>query len=177
LFFGQIKKVKGLDLLLKALPEVVNKHPKVLVVIAGKVWKDDYSAYRKIIEESGLQDYCIERIHYISNEEVPLYFASADLVVLPYRKIYQSGVLLMAMSYAKPVLAADLDGMREIIRDNETGFLFRQGNARALSERIQQVLQNPAEMDRIALKGYEHVRSNFSWEGIGARTAECYNLS
>lgn len=175
LFFGQIKRVKGLDLLLQALPEVVKSDPNVFLVVAGKPWKDDYSAYRQIIEEGGLQNCCMERIHYIPNEEVPVYFASADLVVLPYRRIYQSGVLLMAMSYAKPVLASDIDGMREIIRDHETGFLFRHNDVRALSNRILQVLQDRVEMDRVALNGFRYIRSNFNWDRIGALTAECYS--
>ncbi|OEU69189.1 MAG: hypothetical protein BA863_00115 [Desulfovibrio sp. S3730MH75] len=174
LCFGQIKKVKGLDLLLNALPEVIERHPDTILVIAGKVWKDDYSRYKRIIEKYGLGPYCIEKIQYIPNEEVALYYAAADLVVLPYRRIYQSGVLLMAMSYGKPVLASDLEGMKEIVRDNQTGFLFETGNIKSLSDRLNDILSDSTKMTRVASSGYDLIRTEFSWKRVGAMTAECY---
>ena len=59
LFFGMIKKVKGLEILLKALVSVKDKHPDILLVIAGKVWENNFTDYQKIIEENNLQDYCL----------------------------------------------------------------------------------------------------------------------
>jgi len=174
LCFGQIKKVKGLDLLLSALPEVIERHPDTILVIAGKLWKDDYSRYKRIIEKYGLKPFCIEEIRYIPNKEVALYYAAADIVVLPYRRIYQSGVLLMAMSYGKPVLTSDLEGMKEIVRDNHTGFLFETENIKSLSDRLNDILSDSTKMKLVASNGYDLIKTEFSWKKVGAMTAECY---
>ena len=175
LFFGQIKKVKGLDLLLKAMPEVIKKHPDILLIIAGKEWKDDYSIYKHIIDQYDLNSYCIEKIQYIPNKDVPFYYAAADLVVLPYRQIYQSGVLIMAMSYGKPVLASNLEGMKEIISDNETGFLFESGKVNSLSNRLVEIFNKPDEMKTVADQGHTLIKADYCWSRVGSLTARCYN--
>ena len=175
LFFGRIKQVKGLDLLLTALPDVIKSHPDVMLLIAGRVWKDDYSTYSRIIEQNHLQPYCREDIRYIPNSKVGLYYDAADLVVLPYRRIYQSGVLLMAMSYGKAVLASDLEGMREIVQDNESGFLFQCGNVKSLTDSLVRILADKKMSEHVAVNGKKHVKKEFHWQRIGRLTAECYS--
>lgn len=174
LFFGQVKRVKGLDLLLQALPSVIAAYPGVRLVIAGKIWKDDVSRYTDLITQLGLNGHCLLRIEYIPTDQVPDYFAAADLVVLPYRRIYQSGVLLMAMTLGTGVLASDLPGMREIVRDAETGFLFPAGNVQALAEHLVDVLADPVRVKGVATRALEYVREQHDWTAIGQRTAECY---
>jgi glycosyltransferase involved in cell wall biosynthesis len=174
LFFGQIKEVKGLDLLLKALPAVIEKFSDTVLVIAGKVWKDDFNQYKKIIDAHALSPHLFTRIQYIDNADVPLYFSAADLVVLPYKRIYQSGVILMAMSYGKSVLASDIEGMREIIGDGITGFLFRANSVHDLSRRIVDILSDTEKALAVAHKGREHVEIEYGWEKIGRLTARCY---
>lgn len=175
LFFGQIKGVKGLDLLLRALPEVVERFPEALLLVAGKVWKDDFSRYRALIRSLGLEPHCRTRIEYIPDSEASDYFAAADLVVLPYRRIYQSGVLLMSMSHGRAVLAADLPGMTEIIRDDDTGYLFESGDVESLSDRIIEVLSDPERREVVARRGYSYVRSRHDWTNIGAAIARVYS--
>lgn len=174
LFFGQIKEVKRLDLLLRAMPEVVEAHPETTLLIAGKTWKTDFSSYDKLIDELGLAERCVTHIGYIPDREVAFYYAAADLVALPYRRIYQSGVLLMAMSYGKPILASDLDGMAEVVTDGETGFLFPSGDARALAKRLIEVLAVPEVLHRIGESGYRHVMEHYSWAGVGEQTLDYY---
>jgi len=99
LFFGSIKRVKGLDTLLAAMPEILRVHPDATLVIAGRVWKDDFAAYEKLICQLGVGDRVEARLRFRPEDEAALSFQAADVVVLPYRKIYQSGVLLMAMSF------------------------------------------------------------------------------
>ena len=174
LFFGQIKKEKGLDLLLEALAHVKASHPNVLLVIAGKVWKDDYAEYEKIIARHRLSPYCSERIAYVPNHEVPYYFSAADLVVLPYRRIYQSGVLLMAMSYGRAILASDLPAMTEIVREGVTGFTFRRGDVKALGDKIAALISEPDLLDQVAKNAYDAVRIQHDWNVIGAQTVSGY---
>ena len=177
LFFGQIKEAKGLDILLDALPSVIEKHPDIVLLVAGKVWKDDFSRYQKMIEEQELSSHCITRIGYVPNEEVPAHYASADLVVLPYRRIYQSGVILMAMSHGKPVLASDLPGMSEVITDGVTGFLFKSEDSEALARRIIEIFSNPDGLPEVATSGHKKMEKDYCWERIGELTAECYRAA
>lgn len=177
LFFGQIKEVKGLDLLLDALAVVNGVVPEAHLVIAGKMWGQDFATYQSQIDRLGLGSHCTAHIRYIADDEVAAYYAAADLVVLPYRKIYQSGVILMAMSYGKPVLAADLEGMKEVIEDGVTGFLFRAEDASDLAKRLQAVLADRACMERVAAMGLERMRTDYCWGGIGQLTADCYSAA
>jgi D-inositol-3-phosphate glycosyltransferase len=174
LFFGQIKKVKGLDLLLQALPHVVNKFPDLKLVVAGKVWKDDFSRYKKLILENNLNNNVLLHIRYISDSEVPYFFNSADLVILPYRKIYQSGVLLMAMSYGVPVLVSNLKGMTEVITEGENGFTFQSENPTDLRKSLIKILSKP-ELNKVIIeKAYESINQNFNWYKIGKLTSDYY---
>lgn len=174
LFFGQVKEVKGLDLLLQALPPVIAKFPTLKLLIAGKVWKDDFSKYTNLIKEKYLQDNIDLHIKYIPDGDVAAFYRSADLVVLPYRRIYQSGVLLMAMSYGLPVIVSDLEGMVEIIQDNINGFIFKNGNVESLSSKLIQALNDPDRLKLIASQGFETVVHNHNWNIIGEKTVELY---
>lgn len=173
LFFGQIKAVKGLDLLLSAFKLVVEVVPNALLVIAGKVWKDDFSQYLVLINELGLSGNVHLDIRYISDVEAELYYKSAEVVALPYRKIYQSGVLLMAMSHERLVVTSDLPGMAEIVVDGQNGLMFPSGEAGALADKLVEALCSPSR-DLIARRGHQLMKSNFAWADIGARTIETY---
>ncbi len=174
LFFGQIKKVKGLDLLLNAMPAILAEFPDLKLVVAGKEWKDEFSKYDRLIVKNNLQENIVLHIRYIPDKEVPLFYRSADLVILPYRKIYQSGVLLLAMSYKVPVVVADLPGMTEIIRDNHNGFLFTAGRVSSLSRRIIDALSSAQQLKQTAEEGYRTVVENHNWCTIGQQTLKAY---
>lgn len=174
LFFGQIKKVKGLDTLLLSLSDVIKQYPRLKLVIAGKVWKDDFNVYEKIIYENNLSQNILSHIRYINDNDVPNYYSAADLVILPYRKIYQSGVLLMAMSYTVPVLVSDIPGMIEIITDGENGYVYQSESITSLSLKIIKVLSDPKELERIGQAGYNTVSTEFNWSLIGRLTVEVY---
>ncbi len=174
LFFGQIKKVKGLDLLLEAFGEVVKQDPDVLLVIAGKVWKDDYTEYEMIIKQHGLHDFVDQRIGFIDNADVPYYFNAVDVIALPYRKIYNSGVLIKAMSFGTPVVASDFGPFKEFIAHGENGFLFETRNAGSLAEKFQLVLNDQSLLDKISLAEKNFIKKYFSLDEIGRQYGELY---
>ena len=174
LFFGQIKKVKGLDLLLNAMPAVIESFPKAVLVLAGKVWKNDFSIYENIIYKNHIEKNVVCHIRYVSDEEVPIFYNAADIVALPYTRIYQSGVLLMAMSYEKPVLVSDLEGMTEIIKDNENGFVFKTGDTNDLSQTLLYALRDTERLKQITSNGFNTVISKHDWDSIGRKTAGLY---
>lgn len=172
LFFGQIKEVKGLDLLLMAMPRIIQDFPGVKLVIAGKVWKTDFSRYQKIIDSLGISQSVVKEIRYIKDNEVSSFYNSADLVVLPYKKIYQSGVLLMAMSYEKPVVVSDLEGMTEIVKDNYNGFVFKSNDSEDLAFTILRALKS--DLKGIVENGLDTVSKDHAWSSIGFETSKVY---
>ena len=174
LFFGQIKRVKGLDTLLQAMPEVIAAHPDAKLLIAGQVWKDSWDRYQSLIDELGLGAHTRARIAYIPDEEVEAYYRAADVVVLPYRRIYQSGVLLMAWSFGRPVVASDVGGLGESVRDHETGLLVPPGEPRALAGAINELLADRALSEAMGAAGRRMVEQEFAWDRIAQRTAALY---
>ena len=174
LFFGMIKKVKGLEILLKALAKVKEKHTDVLLLIAGEVWENDFGPYQEIIDKSNLQEFCFLHTKFIPNVDVAHYYCASDLVVLPYKKIYQSGVLMMALSFKKAVLVSNLPPLKEIITDNENGFLFETDNDEDLARKINFILEDKEQLEKVIQKGFELIKSKYSWEKIGSKTKETY---
>ncbi|MDF1690583.1 MAG: glycosyltransferase family 4 protein [Cycloclasticus sp.] len=174
LFFGQIKSVKGLDVLLRALRIQCKEREDVHLVIAGKLWKEDFSSYQKIIDDGNLGDRLTLHMHYIADSDVDIYYSAADCVVLPYRKIYQSGVLLMAMSYGVPVIVSDLDGMLEVVTHQKTGLVFDEGNECDLAEKINELMSNVVLKRDVASGGLKLMQEKYDWKEIGAKTMEVY---
>lgn len=161
LFFGQIKKVKGLDVLLNAMPQLDN-HFKLTV--AGKERDESISGYSVMIadlEEKG-KITIINR--HISDSERDFLLKKCDAVILPYRHIYQSGVLLMAMSYGKTIVASDLPAFKEIIIPPTNGFLFENGNADSLASVLTQL--KSADLQKIGATAKAFVMQHYGWNQI-----------
>lgn len=175
LFFGQIKEVKGLDLLIEAFAQIRGHIGATRLVIAGKVWKDDFSRYQDLIDSHALTEVISLHIRYIPDDEIAAYYSAADIVVLPYRKIYQSGVLLMAMSYGIPVLASDLPGMSEVISNGENGYLFRTGDANDLAIQLTAALEDKQSRERVVAQARKDMELRYSWDTIGGQLAEIYH--
>lgn len=174
LFFGHIKYVKGLDLLLEAIPKVVEQVSEAVFLIAGRPWKNDFSLYQRQIENLNIGDKCILHIRFIPDEELNRYYGAADVVVLPYRRIYQSGVVILAMSSGRPVVVSDLPGMTEIVKDGQTGYVFSRGSREDLTKQLIRSLQDDEGRKRIAEQGLEYIRTNHAWKRIGEMTTDVY---
>ena len=174
LFFGQIKEVKGLHILLDAMPSILALHPETVLLIAGKPWKSDFEIYEEKIRQLGIDGHCIRHIRYIPDHEVPLYYASADMVVLPYQRIYQSGVVLMAMSYGKTVLVSSIDGMLEVVQDQDTGYTFMAGNVDDLTSKVNLIFNNAAAAQKVAARGRRLMDDRYNWLTIAKMTKVAY---
>lgn len=174
LFFGQIKESKGLDVLIDAMPCILRDYPNALLLIAGRPWKSDFDHYRSHMRQLGVEANCRADIKFIDDEDVELYFDAADIVVLPYRKIYQSGVLLLAMGYGKPVLTSDIGGMRELVEDGKTGFTFTSGDPQDLCVRTKDMLSDRARTTEVGLAGQSMVLKEHDWLGIAKKTLAAY---
>jgi glycosyltransferase involved in cell wall biosynthesis len=175
LFFGQIKDAKGLDLLIEALPEVAREVPEVVLIIAGRPLKTKFASYEALIDKLGVRARCRLHIGYVPDDEVAVYHAAADLVALPYRRIYQSGVLMMAMTYGRPVVVSDLPGMTEIVTNGVNGYVFAQGSKDALARTLISALRDAPESQRVAARASEYIRKYHNWNRIGRETAELFD--
>lgn len=176
LLFGAIKPVKRLDLLLRAMPLVLSEIPDVHLVVAGTLWKGGtFDSFQELIDEAGLGSHVITDLRgHIPDDDAENYYRAADLVVLPYDRVYQSGVLLMAMSYAQPVLVSNVPGMLELVEESVTGFTFETGNVESLAEKLKSVLKADALRETVAKRGYQKVTELYDWKRIGRLTADAY---
>ena len=174
LFFGHIKKVKGLDVLLKAMANIKKYDPEILLLVAGKMWKDDFSKYENLIKKHSL-DYNIDlRIEFVNKNNVPYYFNAVDAIILPYKKIYNSGVLIRAMSFATPVIASDFGPFSEFIKSNNNGFLFETGNDVALASIIINSLNKKDKLLKVGQMGKQFIEKEFSLHEIGKQYRDLY---
>lgn len=174
LFFGQIKHSKGLDILIEALPQLAQEIPEVALLIAGRPWKTDFAHYDGLIDHLKVRAHCRLRIGFIPDEEVAGYYAAADLVALPYRRIYQSGVLLMAMSYGRPAVVSDLPGMCEMITDGENGYVFENGSKDELAKVLISALRDKPGRQQVVARASAYIRQRHDWSLIGAETLGVY---
>lgn len=122
LFFGFIRKYKGLDLLLEAMADSRIKQMGIKLIIAGEYY-EDAAYYNQIISKNNIEKDIILKTEYIPSEEVRYYFSAADMVVQPYRSATQSGVTQIAYHFEKPMLVSNVGGLAEIVPHNKVGYV------------------------------------------------------
>ncbi|MFM2227028.1 MAG: hypothetical protein RL664_371 [Bacteroidota bacterium] len=165
LFFGQIKAVKGLSFLIEAmalLPE------KFHLIIAGKP-QYSTSEIEHRIKELNIESRITREFRYITNAERNVYFSAADAAILPYTKIYQSGVLLMSMSYGLPCVTSDLPAFLEIISNGENGVLFQSESATDLAEKISTLFHNQDDIISIKKNAIRTMNTHHDWNSIAVQ--------
>jgi len=101
------------------------------------------------------------------------YYSIADCVVLPYKKIFQSGVLLMALSYKVPVIVSNLPGMLDLVEDEVTGFIFESESVESLFNVMLNVI-NSKSLLSISDRAYNMLASDYNWNVIGLKTFDIY---
>ena len=139
LFFGIIRKYKGLDILLEAINKVSNLDIKLL--IAGECYSQK-NRYKKMIDCYNLNDKIIWHNYYIPDNDIKYYFSACDAVVLPHKKISQSGIIPIAYEFNKLVICSNISSFKENIIDNKTGYLFENNNSNSLSIKIEYIYSN-----------------------------------
>jgi glycosyltransferase involved in cell wall biosynthesis len=177
LFFGQIKKVKGLDVLLKAWAIVRDKMKGAKLLVVGRPWKVEQNLFDEIVKEKKLAPDCILNYSYVPNEVIPLYFAAADIVVLPYREIYSSGVMIRSLDYGAAIIASDLDAFKKIITEGENGIIFRNEDENDLAEKILSLINDEEKLKHLRNNAKKTADEKFSWQLIGSKVNEVYKLA
>ena len=179
LFFGIIKPYKGLENLLLALSNQEEKSDACKLIIAGMVDKD-YGEYwqklKTIITENNLNDHIIEQTEFIPDEDVEIYFKAADVLILPYKYIFQSGILFLALNFGLPIIATDVGSLREFIIEGRIGFICRPEDPNDLAEKIDlyfnSILYKDLSVNREKIKEYANER--YSWVKIAEQTYTIY---
>lgn len=152
LFFGYVRKYKGLDMLLRAMPEIIKNNPKAKLLIAGEFY-DDPKPYHDIINELALDSHVRMINRFIPNEEVAKFYAACDVVMLPYRSATQSGILGIAYGFERPVIISDVGGLAESVEEGKTGFVVPPESPAALAEAVKKFYAQKPTTDYAA-----HVR-------------------
>jgi glycosyltransferase involved in cell wall biosynthesis len=172
LFFGYIREYKGLDVLLDAWPRVATELPEARLLIVGDPVRLP-PARRRELEARAEAVGAAYRFEYVPFEEVSRFFAAADTLVMPYRRISQSGVLFVALSLGVPVIGTRVGALPEILRDGENALLVEPESPAELAHALATVLSDPRLRERLARAGLEVARDH-SWPSIAERTETLY---
>jgi D-inositol-3-phosphate glycosyltransferase len=178
LFFGRITPYKGLEYLIAAFRQVQAGSGEYRLIIAGKPDKCDeyWSAIRQEIREDVEKGRILVKDEFIPDEETEVYFKAADALVLPYRNIYQSGVLFLGHSFGLPVLAADVGSLKDEIVEGKTGFSFKPEDPVDLARAIEQYFASDLYADlksrRQQIRDYATERH--SWDVVSEITMKVY---
>jgi glycosyltransferase involved in cell wall biosynthesis len=163
LFFGIVRKYKGLDVLLRALPKVLSE-VECNLIIAGEFY-EPVSKYEEIVRELGLSSSVRIENRYIPNEDVPALFNQADVLVLPYLSATQSAVAGIAAANGLPIIASRTGGLSEAVQENVTGLLFTPGDVNELADRLVHYFTTSAQqtfIDNLNPMEIERIRSQLA---------------
>ncbi len=178
LFFGHIAPYKGLEYLIAAFRQVLARDEGYRLIIAGrpkncpKYWAPIQQGLREDIEAGRV----LLRADFIPDAETEVYFKAADVFVLPYRHIYQSGVLFLGHSFGLPVLAADVGSLKDEIMEGRTGFVFRPEDPEDLTAAIERYFSSElyAHLDRWRPEIRDHAIKGHSWDQVAEMTLRVY---
>ncbi|MFZ1530087.1 MAG: glycosyltransferase [Ferruginibacter sp.] len=134
LFFGFIRKYKGVDILLDAMPQIIKEIPAVKLLVAGEYY-DDKKNYEEQIERLGIKNHLILHTDFIPNTGIKNYFSAADIVVQPYRNATQSGVTPLAYHFEVPMVVTNVGGLAAMVPNGKVG-LVAEPTAASIADKI-----------------------------------------
>ncbi len=178
LFFGNIAPYKGLEYLVDAFRQVATRNGSYRLIIAGNLKNCEtyWNGIQEMITHDRNGGQILLKIEYIPDDETEVYFKAADLFVLPYRHIYQSGVLFLGYSFGLPVVATDVGALREEIIEGRTGFVCRPEDSVDLARAIETYFSSDLYKDlnnrRQEIRKYALER--YSWDVISESTGSVY---
>jgi glycosyltransferase involved in cell wall biosynthesis len=179
LFFGRITPYKGLEYLVTAFKQIVSREHDYRLIIAGRP-EDGSEEYLCVAREASREHVQSKNIvlhsHFIPDDETEIYFKAADVLVLPYRAVYQSGVLFLAYSFGLPVIAADVGSLKDDIVEGRTGFVFRPEDSGDLAAAIEPYFASDlyADLARQRSVILEYAMHRHSWEVVAQETMNVY---
>ena len=180
LFFGRIRPYKGIEYLLDAFRMLSEKeNASYRLIIAGEAIKG-CEQYLQEIQRSAAGDFAQDRIiwrtQFIPDDDVELYLKAADVLVLPYKEIFQSGVLFLAYAFGLPVVATDVGSFREEIVEGSTGFLCKPGDSAEMARAIETYFESGLfkNLGDLRKEIKEYANENHSWHAVAKLTCGVY---
>ncbi len=161
LFFGFIRRYKGLDLLLEAM-SLLKDHPHWKLIVAGEFY-EEAEPYLDFIKQEGLQERILLHTYFIENDDVRHYFCASDCVVQPYRSATQSGVSQIAYHFQTPMIITDVGGLSELVPHQKAGWVC-QPHAAAIADSIEAIMKPSVLADIRQHLG--ELKKGFSWASM-----------
>jgi len=168
LFFSRIAPYKGVEYLIHAAKLVKRQIPDITVTIAGD---GDFTKYRMMI---GPDNSVIVLNRYIADNEVAELFQRASVIVLPYTDGSQTGIISIAATFKKPVIATDVGTFAKMVENRKTGLIVPPRDPNALAEAMISLLTNDKLRREMGENAYKMVTQKFSWDDIAQKTVKVY---
>ena len=163
LFFGFIRKYKGLDILLNAFKKVIEqkKIKNLKLLIAGEFYEDEKN-YEALLSDPAIKNNLILHTHFIANSEVKYYLCAADCVIQPYRSATQSGVTPLAYHFEKPMIVTNVGGLPSMVADKKTG-LIAAPTAESIAKKIEEYFDSGEDF---FLPYLREEKKKYSWKNM-----------
>jgi glycosyltransferase involved in cell wall biosynthesis len=177
LFFGLIKKYKGLEYLVSAFQNIKKELDNITLLIVGSIYNEnneDFKFYSNLINLISHDDNIICINEYVPFEKINSYFLASDLVVLPYIKTYTSAVLLTAYAAGRPAIVTDTGGLSEVVDIGKSGFIVPPKDVYALEQAIIKTISNPDKMEEMGNYAKYLSETVYSWNRIALKTIDVY---
>jgi D-inositol-3-phosphate glycosyltransferase len=178
LFFGNIAPYKGVEYLVEAMTRLVRSDPTFRLLVVGRPKGETsyWEGVERLIDQLALGPFVQKHIEYVPDADTEIYFKAADVLVLPYTHIFQSGVLFLGYNFGVPAIVSDVGSMKEDVVTAETGFVCPPRNPTALAEAILSYFCSPLYRDIETRRALirEMAIAGHSWESIGATICSVY---
>jgi glycosyltransferase involved in cell wall biosynthesis len=169
LFFGRIWRYKGLDYLIRAQPRITDAVAGAKILIAGV--GEDFAPYERMMVDP--PRFIVEN-RWVSHDERALMFQRASVVVLPYVEATQSGVVPVAYTFSKPVVATRTGGLPDVVDHGKTGLLVPPRDEVALADAVIELLRNDRLRLQMGAAGKRKLESEFAPEVVARQTVDVY---
>ncbi len=167
---ANLEKVKGVDILIKAIPKIIKLVPDLSVYIAGS--GDQENELKKIVKRLNVEKH-VKFLGFISENEKYQYYKASKIVVIPSRWDVAPLTLYEAMASGKPVVASNIGGIPDVVDDGKTGFLFETENVKDLANKIIILLIDRKLREEMGKAAKEKARQ-YEWSKIMEKTIEIY---
>ncbi|MGA2243446.1 MAG: glycosyltransferase family 4 protein [Verrucomicrobiota bacterium] len=178
LFFGNIAPYKGVEFLVAAFLELAGRQNDLRLIIAGRPKGGDayWAGILDQIYASSWRDRFILKIEFVPDAETEIYFKAADVLILPYTHIFQSGVLFLGYNFGLPAIAADVGSLKEEIVEGRTGYVFPPRDTAALARAIEGFFAGDlyAHLKERRQDVRDFARERYSWSKVARLTTAVY---
>lgn len=174
LYFGTVRHSKGVDVLIKAMPEAVKGNPNLFMLGAGAFHAVDSEYYQRLVSENLTEETAKIDFNHISDKILPYYFSAADILIVPYREIYQSGIAQFGLIYDMPIIGSKIPRLNEMVREGVNGDCFENENSHDLAKTMVALSLDKERQMRYSKASYRISMEEYSVEERANKTVAAY---